>query len=144
MSLQPLNSIALSRTHARVALAAFAGTALFFVAITLSPLKSGFADAADRGPGDVELYRAEVDRIRAGQSYYDAASHELVERGYPTRSVFNWRMPLPVWLVGKFDDITVPKCLLGGLCFLLVCMSFHLLADEGSVGQGTLCALLLV
>ncbi len=69
------------------------GTASLFVAITFSPLKSGYADAPDRGPGDVALYRAEIDRIHAGESYYSVAGDELRTRGYPTRSVFNWRTP---------------------------------------------------
>src|SRR5258708_5422423 len=89
-----------NKLHARLVLAMlFLATGLF-VAITFSPLKSGFADAPNRGPGDIELYRAEVDRIHAGESYYDTIAAELRARGYPTRSVFNWRMPLPVWFIG--------------------------------------------
>lgn len=133
-----------SRTRARVALALFLLVALFFVAITFSPLKSGFADAADRGPGDIPLYRAEVERIHAGESYYDAAATELRQRGYPTRSVFNWRTPLPVWLVGRLSDIRIANVVLGALGFLLVCLSFHLLAEEAGIRQATLGGLLLV
>ena len=80
-------------------MAVIIGTAVLFVAITLSPLKSGYADAPDRGPGDVALYRAEIDRLHAGESYYSVAGDELRPAGYPTRSVFNWRTPLPMWLV---------------------------------------------
>src|SRR5690348_15840684 len=81
-----------------------ATVAIFFIAITASPLASGFADAPDRGASDIELYRAAVARIQRGASYYDAAAAELTARGYPTRSLFNWRMPLPVWLLGKLPD----------------------------------------
>ena len=42
------------------------------------------------------------DRIRAGEGYYQVAAEELVERGYPTRSVFNWRTPLPMWTAHAF------------------------------------------
>jgi hypothetical protein len=70
------------------------------VAITLSPWKSGFADAPSRGTGDIPLYRAEAERIRGGEYYYAAVKAELESRGYPTRSVLNWRTPLPVWLIG--------------------------------------------
>jgi hypothetical protein len=128
---------------ARVALALFALVALFFVAITLSPLKSGFADAADRGPGDIALYRAEADRIQAGQTYYDAAEVELNRRGYPTASIFNWRMPLPVWLIGRLPGIWASQVILGGLGLTLVCLSFHLLADEAGVKQALVGVLLL-
>jgi hypothetical protein len=132
-----------SATRARVMLALFFAVTAFFIAITFSPLRSGFADAPDRGPGDVDLYRAEVARVRAGESYYDAAAAELRARGYPTRSLFNWRAPLPVWLIGNLPDVGFSKCLLGFLGLVLCVMSFQLLADEGSVKQGLLGVLLL-
>src|SRR5262245_19616252 len=85
--------------RARVVALVFLATSVCLAGITLSSLRSGFADAPSRGPGDVALYQAEVERIRAGESYYEAAANELPARGYPTRSVFNWRTPLPVSLV---------------------------------------------
>ena len=85
------------------------------MAITFSPWKSGFANAPDRGPGDIALYRAEVERVRLGASYYDAAAAELHARAYPTRSVFNWRTPLPVRLIGLLPEISLAKALLGVL-----------------------------
>ena len=36
------------------------------------------------GQGDVALYRAEVERIHAGEDYYQVAAQELAARGYPT------------------------------------------------------------
>ncbi|HTU26260.1 MAG TPA: hypothetical protein VMF30_12720 [Pirellulales bacterium] len=89
-----------SMRHARTVLAVAAVTALLLVAVTFSPLRSGFADAPDRGAGDVVLYQAEAGRIAAGENYYDTIASELRSRGYPMQSVFNWRTPLPVWLVG--------------------------------------------
>lgn len=131
------------RRHARVVLLLFVLAAGLFVAVTLSPLRSGFADAPDRGPSDIQLYRAEADRVHAGQPYYDAAAAELAQRGYPTRSIFNWRTPLPVWLVGKLPEITVANVMLGLAGLVLIVLGFRLLADEGGVGQGLLGALLL-
>jgi hypothetical protein len=116
---------------------------LFFVAVTFSPYKSGFADAQNRGPGDVELYRAEVERIHSGESYYDAAAVELRERGYPTRSIFNWRTPLPVWLIGKLPDLSAANFVLGSLAFVLVCLGFHLMALEAGVKQALFGVVLL-
>lgn len=136
------NAVRASR-HARLVLVVFGLTAAFFVAITQSPWRSGFADAPKRGPSDVELYRAEVDRVHAGQSYYDAAAAELAQFGYPTRSVFNWRTPLPVWLVGKLPEVTVANAILGLLALVLVALGFRLLADEGGVGQGLVGVVLL-
>src|SRR4029079_515282 len=76
--------VPLSRLHARLVLALVAGVALFFVAVTFSPLKSGFADGPDRGPGDIALYRAEIDRIRAGESYYECAAVGLSHSRSPS------------------------------------------------------------
>ncbi len=133
----------LSRVHARVFLALFAAGATLLVAVTFSPLRSGFADAPDRGPGDVALYQAEVDRIRAGASYYDAAAAELPERGYPTHSVFNWRTPLPVWLVARLPADGFGNAILGALGMLLMLLSLAWLADEAGPKQAMLGGLLL-
>ncbi len=132
------------RLHARLLLATFFLAAGFFVAVTLSPLARGFADAADRGPGDLGLYHAEVDRIRSGETYYDAAAAELTERGYPTRSVFNWRTPLPVWLVGMLPETVAASALLVAIGMALAAMSFGLLADEADLGPAILAVLLLM
>jgi hypothetical protein len=129
-------------TVARLVLAVFLGVTIFFVAVTLSSLKSGFADAPSRGPGDVALYRAEADRVQDGQPYYDAIAEELRSRGYPTRSIFNWRMPLPVWLIGVLPG-SLGQGLLGLLALALVCASFELLADQCGVKQALLGVVLL-
>ncbi len=135
--------VAPGRFHARLVLLLFLLVAALFVGVTFSPLKSGFADAPDRGPGDIALYQAEAERVHEGQSYYAAAAAELAKRGYPTASIFNWRTPLPVWLVGKLPDLTAANVLLGLAGLVLVLLSFRLLADEGGVNQGLVGVLLL-
>jgi hypothetical protein len=135
--------VAPGRFHARLVLLLFLLTATLFVGITFSPLKSGFADAPSRGPGDVALYQSEAERMHAGESYYDAAATELAERGYPTASIFNWRTPLPVWFVGKLPDLTIANVILGLAGLVLALLSFRLLADEGGVNQGIVGVLLL-
>jgi len=132
-----------SRRDAIVTLALFLLTAAFLVAISLSPLAEGFADAANRGPGDLDLYSAEVTRIHAGESYYDAAAAELSARGYPMRSVFNWRTPLPVRLIAALPEPLMASVLLVAISLALVVLSFALLADEGGVTQGFAGVLLL-
>lgn len=131
------------RWHARLVLVVFLLTAALFVAVTFSPLKSGFADAPDRGPSDIELYRAEAERMGSGQPYYDAAAEELTARGYPTGSIFNWRTPLPVWLIGHLPQLAMANVILALAGLVLVLISFQLLADEGSVNQALLGVLLL-
>ena len=81
------------------------------------------------------LYRAEVDRIHSGEGYYQAAAAELTARGYPTRSVFNWRTPLPVWLLGKMPAVVLGKALLGAMALLLMLMAFEAVARERMTGS---------
>ena len=84
------------------------------VGVTLSPLGSTNLLPGSKGGADVALYRAEVDRISRGEGYYQAAAAELTPRGYPTRSVFNWRTPLPMWLLGKLPAACWASCFLAG------------------------------
>jgi hypothetical protein len=112
-------------------------------AITFSPLKSGFADVSRNRPGDVPLYRAEVDRIAKGERYYTAAAAELTQRGYPTRSIFNWRTPLPMWLIGRLPDAVLGKALLAGLSGLLILAGFVWVEREASTRQALAVALAL-
>lgn len=142
-SVPPGNTPFSARAHARIVLALFLAVTLFFVGVTLSPLRSGFADAPSRGPGDVALYRAEVDRMRAGETYYEAAADELPARGYPTHSVFNWRTPLPVWLVAKSPSEKFGNALLGSAALVLIALSLGWLADEVGPKQALLGGLLL-
>lgn len=134
----------LTRTTARVVLVLSVVATAAFVAVTLSPIKSGYADGPERGPGDLALYRAEAGRIRAGEGYYAAANVELRQRGYPTRSLFNWRTPLPMWLLGKLPQPWWGRFLLGSLALLAFYGAFTLVEREGGVWQGVGCGLLLI
>ncbi len=98
--------------NARLMLVLVALTIVVGVAVTLAPIAQGFADKQREGANDIALYQAEVDRIRAGETYYAATAAELVLRGYPTRSVFNWRTPLPMWLIGILPDPVFGKALI--------------------------------
>lgn len=139
----PVSATPTTRRLATVTLVLFAITAAFFVAVSLSPLAEGFADVTDRGPNDFDLYSAEVARIQAGESYHDAAAAELPARGYPTRSIFNWRTPLPMGLIAVLPEPLVANVLLVAISLALVVLGFALLADEGGVLQGFAGVLLL-
>lgn len=127
----------------RVTLAVLAVATLLLVAIACSPLRSGFADVPPRSASDVALYDAEARRIAAGEGYYQVLGSELRTRGYPTRSVFNWRAPLPVWLIGALPERGIARGLLGAAAVALLLWGFSWLATEGSVGQGLLGGVLL-
>lgn len=118
---------------ARVALIGWVVVAALFVAITFSPLKSGYAEKARfDAPGDVALYNAEIRRMRAGQPYYDAAAVELRARGYPTRSFFNWRTPWPMAIVAALPHPRAGQVLLASLAVLLLLGGLFWLAREAS------------
>ena len=135
----------LTPRQARSVLAALLAVSLVCVAITLSPWKSTRVGKKGEREGDVALYQAEVDRVRAGQGYYEAAAAELTRRGYPTRSVFNWRTPLPMWMLGKLAHPALGKGLLGLLALAVMVLGFEALAREQGHGLGrpVACALLL-
>ncbi len=133
----------LSQTQARIALALIIATSVLFVAITFSPLKSGYADAPDRGPGDFALYRAEIDRVHAGEPYYAVAADELRTRGYPTRSIFNWRTPLPMCLVALLPDAKMGQAALVLLAVAMWLLAFGLL--ESQLGRrASVCGLVAI
>ena len=55
-------------------------------------------DAATR------FYQTVVEQVRAGESYYSVVGVELRRIGYPTQSVFNWRLPALAWLLGQLPS----------------------------------------
>ena len=124
----PTGYARLSRFQARAVLAAFVLSLIGCLALSLSPLKSGFIGSPRSKRSDVELYRAEVARIAGGEGYYEVAADELPAREYPTASVFNWRTPLPMWLLGTLPSPLVGKVLLGLLALAALGMSLAWLA----------------
>lgn len=133
----------LSPNQARWVLALTLVVGIASVAISLSPLRSGNADRTRRGAGDVALYNAIVTRVHAGEGYYSAAADELPLRGYPTRSVFNWRTPLPMWLLGRLPDPLLGQALLALLAVSVLMWGFGTLADEGGLREAVIGGLLL-
>ncbi len=134
----------LSPSAARAVLAAAAGMTVFLLAVALSPraiVNPGQRPA--QGIGDPALYRGEAERVHAGELYYDVLAEELPARGYPTRSVFNWRTPLPVWLIGTLPRVDWGKGLLALLGLALVVASFEAVARDGSVRRAIGAACLL-
>ncbi len=123
---------------ARAVLVVIAILMLAGAGITLSPLSSTNYVPGRTTPGDVPLYQAEVDRIRGGEGYYQAAAAELTARGYPTKSVFNWRTPLPMWLIGKMPSSALAVALLGAMSLAVLLLSFDALATEEETVGGDL------
>jgi hypothetical protein len=143
-SLESTSFRRLSPAAARGVLAVTVAAMLLFVGIAISPYASGFADKPLKRPGDIALYQAIVQRIHAGANYYDAAAAELPARGYPTKSVFNWRTPLPLWLLGALPTPMIGRVLLALLAIAMLFGACHLFARDEQMGRGILCGLLMV
>ncbi len=79
---------------------------------------------------DVHLYMTEVQRIHAGENYYQVAAEELTTLGYPTASVFNWRTPLPMWFIGMMPDAMLARLALVAAAIAMLLMSFEAAARE--------------
>jgi len=129
--------------RARLQLAIWIILAAFCVIVTFSPLRSGYTDGPRfNAPTDVDLYEAEIDRMRRGQGYYEAAAAELRSRGYPTASIFNWRTPLPMWLIANLPE-RGGQALLAVLPGGLVLAGFLWIAGEAGLLAGAVAAVLL-
>ena len=109
---------------ARTVLAAWVLLAGICLAMMPTPPPVCPAGQQNAANGDVALYRAEIDRVHAGDNYYLAAARELPARGYPTASVFNWRTPLPMWLIAVLPAPVFGKMLLCLLALALMLTAF--------------------
>jgi len=102
----------------RRALVALGGLAVF-TGVMLAGDRPAVPPGRSADSGDVALFRAIVDDLRAGHPYYDAFGTELRTRHYPVRSLFNWRTPL-LYPTLAWASVDVGHCLLIGLSTLLL------------------------
>jgi hypothetical protein len=61
---------------------------------------------------DLDLYERIIKRVHAGESYYVAAADELPKGGYPTSSIFNWRLPTYAWFFALLPWLRIGQALL--------------------------------
>jgi hypothetical protein len=92
---------------------------------------------------DGDLYRAIVERVRAGEGYYDAAGTELRARRYPTGSIFNWRTPLYAWVVGKVPEPLWAQILLWLPAIATLLLAYTEVQREAGMQWGVASLLLL-
>jgi hypothetical protein len=85
------------------------------------------------GGKDLQAYRAIVERVHHGESYYSAAAEELRSGGYSSSSVFNWRLPTYAWLLGSF-----PKPEWGQVLLCLLAVAALALANRADRQDGNL------
>lgn len=142
---QPISSFQrLSPRAARIVLLCAALLIAACVAITASPISKGNAHKAPRSGNDIVLYSAIIDRVAAGEYYYDAAGDEQRARGYPASSVFNWRTPLVACGIAQLPNLLWAKALYGAICFATLLLTFEALARDAGVRAAALGALLMI
>ncbi len=81
------------------------------------------------GVGDVATYDVIIGKLAAGESYHTAVGDELRRRGFPTRSVFNWRTPVLLVTLARVPDL-VSRGVLVVLGVLLLATTLRLTAHE--------------
>ena len=86
-----------------------------------------------KGEGDLILFRRVVERVHSGESYYDAWGDEVRSRGYPARSVFNWRLPLFFWLNGSLPGLIWGQLLLSILALVTVLLVYGIVRSETGI-----------
>src|SRR6266516_1119685 len=108
-----------SRRTAYRLLLAIGFPAVFALTLWLTPAAKAVSTTPPTPPTltDRELFTAVVDGMRTGRSYYEVYGAESRTRGYPTRSVFNWRTPL---LLPAIASLT-PR--LGSLLFMALALA---------------------
>lgn len=113
------------------------------VAVSVSDYRISFDLRKKHRKNDIDLYFAEAVAVHDGAGYYETAYRELTNRGYPTRSVFNWRTPLPMWLVSQLPDPQTGRWLIGLPAIALVLCGAWLVRREGAFGEALIAGTLL-
>jgi hypothetical protein len=91
--------------------------AVIYGLVVYRPATPGSVKGDAKGE-DLRCYHSIVERVHAGEGYYEAAREELSSRGYATGSVFNWRLPLLAWLLGHLPGTGTGQALAATLALL--------------------------
>lgn len=81
---------------------------------------------------DIDVYRRIADRVRHGETYYRVAAAELSTAGFPTSSVFNFRLPTLAWLLGALPSDRAGQAVLLTLAALALVLWFATLWKKES------------
>ena len=77
---------------------------------------------APTSKGDQYTYEQIVERLRAGEDYYEAMHTELVAGNYGTRSVFNWRPPLYFSALARLPSVLWAQVIIGLIAVVALVM----------------------
>lgn len=134
-----------------IVIAVFAATALLVLWLSwlalfgaaVAPPSVGAPEAAG-AVGDLATYRRIVEAMRGGAGYYEAAHAALLEGGYGTLSVFNWRTPLNAWLLAALPSLQWGLALGVGLAVVATLLAYRLVRDSAGPLFAGLCLLSLL
>ncbi len=122
----------LGRTGAVLTISAFVVSVAMLLAVAKAYTPPHAASGVDR-PGDAATYANIIDRMRAGEGYYQAAHSELIANGYGTRSVFNWRTPFYLSLLSMLPSWQDAMWLVLGLALCAALAIGKLVFDEAGL-----------
>jgi hypothetical protein len=74
-----------------------------------------------------------VERVHAGEGYYEAWGDEARSRGYPCQSVLNWRLPLYAWFNGSLPSLFWGQLVLSVVALATVLIIYGALRAERGV-----------
>lgn len=98
------------------------------------PLPSPRADQeSTEGPAtdtDVDFYRHVIERVHAGQGYYDAVADEFKDWEYQPSSLFNWRTPVYAWVIGKLPEPVWAKIILVALSLATAMLAYAVVEND--------------
>ena len=125
----------LARPGALLVLCATLAAAIWCLRVVSTQPTGPLTPPADERQRDALLYRRVVERVHAGEGYYDAAGDELRSRSYPTRSFLNWRPPLYAWMNGRWLGPSGGQLLLSALVLATVLMAYRAMRAECGVAE---------
>jgi hypothetical protein len=87
---------------------------------------------------DSAMYSTIVERVRAGEGYYDVVGDELRRRNYPVRPMFNWRQPTYAWLLSRLPGPSWANHIMAVLGMFVVVLSGRWVSAGGDPIRGIL------
>jgi hypothetical protein len=121
----------LSRWQARVVLATTLAFLSSCLGVALVHAQAILPRPPRRGGNpDARLYRLVVERVHAGENYYDAVATELAALDVVPTSFLFWRLPTYAWLLGRLPDPSWGRLLLAGLAFAALLLVYGPLRRE--------------
>jgi hypothetical protein len=126
-----------------VAALAVAWSALLYVAFTRETVPN-HPPSETPEVTDSDLYGWVVERVKAGQNYYEALDELFHALDYPVRSLFNYRTPTYAWFFAALPSSGWCRGVGAGLLLLASIMCYGALRPEAGLARSLTAVLLMV